>query len=383
MRKLLKFSLVAALLAFASPSRAIDFVQTNQFVIAEQQTLQEETWLSTQDLSIEGTVAADLFAVTQTAELSGTFGEDVWCLGDTIRATGVFDNGARLASKTVLLQGAGHGPLIAVGNTVKMEREATLTRGALCVAEHVILEGTISGPVRILAQTITVGGHIEGDLTLAAQEIVVLPKTVIHGDLTYTAPEELVLPSSVQHSGDLKRAISVPTSPSLFKPNLASHVLFAVATLIAGLAFTKLFPRYVAQATLTLRHSTGLSFLIGFGALFLIPIAAFFLILTGLGSLLGLLVLSFYGMLLYLSQIIVASWISMLLFRRQHFVIQHAGRWLALGLLILYALTALRGVSFLTHCAVLIFGNGALLIALFRKPELVVNNASASQQIIA
>ena len=59
----------------------------------------------------------------------------------------------------------------------------------LCMGENVIIEGAVSGNVRIIAQRATIGGKIDGDLSVAAQDIVILPGTLLNGNLTYTAPK--------------------------------------------------------------------------------------------------------------------------------------------------------------------------------------------------
>ena len=368
--KNLKFGIFTLLLSLQA--QAIDFVQTNRFIIADGQTVAEETWLSAEQTAISGTVSADLHVATKTAELAGIFQEDVWCIGETILAPGVFQNGARLVSKTVLIQGTVNGPLIAIGNTVKIDREAILDNGLFCAGENVIVEGDITGPVRVLAQNITLGGQITGDASLTAQEIVVLPGTVINGDLTYSAPEDLVLPASVVLNGTLSRSFEIQAPQKLLKDNLPAHVMFALAALTTGLVFAGLFPRYTGTAVHTLKNSTGLCSLIGFASLVMVPMAAFLMLITFIGSPLGILVLLFYGILLYLSKVVVAFWIGLLIMRRKEFTKQGAAVPLTLGIFVLYTLTAFTAASFPVNLAIIIFGLGALLTALFKKPVLVI-----------
>ncbi|QHI70738.1 bactofilin family protein [Tichowtungia aerotolerans] len=376
-----KAGIAAFLFAVGLCAHAIEFVQTNQFIIPGDQFVSEETWLSAQSIAISGTVSNDLFATTQNAELSGNFHEDVWCIGDSIHAQGTFQNSARLISRTVQIQGTVYGPVMAVGNTVKIDREAVLNNGLLCMGENTIIEGTITGNVRAFAQRVTLGGSITGDLVLTAQEIVALPGTVINGDLSYAAPNDLVLPSSVILNGSLRKQLAAPAARKLFKANITGHFLFGLAALVTGLVFSGIFPRYTGAAIHTLRTSTGLCAVIGFAALVLMPMAAFLMLFTVIGFPLSILILLFYSILLYLSKIIVALWIGSLILGRKGFNKRRVGGPMALGMLVLYTLTLFSPGSFPINLIIILFGLGALITALFKKPIPIILSPEPANEI--
>lgn len=366
---------IAALFCISAVSvQAIDLVQTNEFVVAETNTLETETWLSAENIDITGSVASDLLATTQNASLDGVFQQDVWCIGGRrISASGDFQNDARLLAQTIQFFGTASGPVIAAGNTVKIGRGAVLENGLLCLGETMILEGDITGDVKVFAANVTLGGTINGDVQLTAPKITVLPKTIINGDLTYTAPGDLVLPASATLSGTLHKNLPPPKVVRLFKSNLPLHFMFGLAALVTGLVFAGLFPRYTGAAVHAIRHSTGTCILIGSFTIIPLPLIGGLLLFTGFGTTLGLLILLAYGMLAYLSKMIVAYWIGSRILRRKDFSRRTAAAPLALGLLVLYTLIAVNALSFIIHVLLIIFGLGALLVALFKKPVLVIN----------
>ena len=196
--KSLKFA-VALLFAAVCCTQAIEFIQTNQFTVVKGASISNETWVSAQTVTINGTAVNDLFTTAQAVDLNGTFTGDVWSFGNNITAAGIFQNDVRLISKTAQIFGTIHGSVIASGTTVKIDRTAQIYGDLLCIGENIIIEGLVSGNVKILSpfnlQTrVTLGGKINGDVTIEAQDIVVLPGTILNGNLTYTAPGELVLP---------------------------------------------------------------------------------------------------------------------------------------------------------------------------------------------
>lgn len=363
--------LIAALLITQSAS-AIEFIQRDQFISSDAETLRDEMWISAQEITISGEALDDLFAAGTTLDLRGNFKSDVWAGGDQVIAAGRFADHVRLASRMVQVSGTLDGSLTAMGNTVKIEPSATIAKNVLCLGENVISEGSIDGDMRIVAQRATIGGKIAGNVSIAAQEVVILPGTVIGGNLSYTAPKELVLSPSVTLSGALTRTFETPPPKQFLKPNLAGHFGFAIAALLTGLVFRSIFPRYTANTQHQLHTVRSLCLLIGFSALFLIPMSAVLLMFTFIGMPLSILLILFYCILLYLSKIAVGFWLGGLILRRKEVTKLNRFSTLAAGLLVIYALTAILAVSFIVNLLVMIAGLGALLLALFRKPVLVI-----------
>lgn len=363
---------IIALWLFALNAPAIEFIQTNQFVVSESESIPEETWVSAQLIDVSGVFSNDLLATAPEIALNGNFNGDVWCMGNSITGTGIFRHSARMLSRTTQIQGTHYGSVIAAGTTVKIDRTAVLYGDLLCLGENVIIEGSVSGKARVLAQRVTLRGQFNKNLSIAAREIVILPGTIINGDLSYSAQDELVLPSSVTLNGTLERRVAGAASRPLLKRNLAAHFMMALAALFAGLVFCRLFPRYIGTTQHLLHNSRGVCLLSGFAGLVVLPMGAFFLLLTLIGLPLSMLILLFYLILLYLSKIVVALWLGSALLRRKEFNRQKVAAPLALGLLLLYTLTGIIAAEMIVNILVIILGLGALLIALFKKPVLVI-----------
>lgn len=360
----------------ASSVQAIDLIQAEKFLLKAGETQTNELWLSANQITIRGEIANDLFTTSPLIDLSGTFQGDVWCAGDSVIASGIFLDQARAAGRSIQISGTFHKSVTAIGssffgNTLKIDPSAKLEKNLFCFAETVIAEGIVSGNTRIIAQKVTLGGTTQGDLSITAQDIAILPNAIIHGDLSYTAPKELFLPASALLDGELIRIVDPAPTFQLFKPNLIRHFLSGIAALLTGLVFIGLFPTYVENSLTHLKKSRGLCSTIGFVALFALPLIAILLLVTVIGLPLSLLIFLSYGILLYLSKIIVALWIGSALLRRTQFIKKTAAAPLALGLLILYTLGSLLVASIFISMISILFGLGALLIALFKKTDTI------------
>ncbi len=368
-----KFAITALFCASALCCQAINFIQTNEFSSSTSGPIREETWVSAQTVFIDGEVSEDFFAAAPEIDLNGTFLDDVWAAGDQVNAGGIFSNSLRVVSRAAQISGTVNDSLMAGGDTVKTAPGSNVAGDLFCFGGTVILEGAVSGKTRVIAQTVTLSGQFDGDVNLlAGRDIIVMPGTRIAGNLTYTAPKELVYSGSVTVDGELIRHFT-PVEHNWFKKNLAGHFMAALAALVTGLIFTKLFSRYTGTALHALHSSSGLCSLAGFAALVIMPMASFFLLFTLIGLPLSILLMLFYLILLYLSKIIVSIWIGSLIIKKKTFDRKTVAAPLALGLLILYTLTAIEAAGMMINLLVLIFGLGALSIALFKKPDRVIS----------
>ena len=363
-----------AALFFTQQANAIEFIQRDQFISSSAETLRNETWVSAQTITISGEVLDDLFAAGTTLDLRGKFNGDVWAIGDQVITDGRFNDDLRLMARTAQISGTIKGSLTAMGTTIKVDPAAVIAKDLYCTSGtgNVICEGTVKGNVHILANRATLGGRISGDVSITAQDIVILPDTVIDGDLIYTAPGELVLASSVTLNGYQERKFAPLPEVNLITPNLPLHVGFAVAALLTGLFFCSIFPVYTARTLHLLNTAYGPCLLTGSAALCLIPICAFLLLLTVVGIPLSLLLVLFYIILLYLGKITVGLWIGALILRRKALSKRNLSGTLAAGLLVIYALTAINPLAWMIGTMTALFGMGAMLLALFKKPVFVI-----------
>ncbi len=379
--------LLAGLLLTAVSVQAVEFLAETNFTVSAEQTLTNELWVFAETLTISGAAKEDLFATGTTLDLNGDFAGAVWSAGDTVIAAGNFEDNVRLAGRMMLVSGTLNRSLTAVGNmmmsTIKIEPSANIARELTCFGENVVAEGTVAGNARIVAQKATLGGTIHGNVSIAAQDIVILPGTLIEGDLSYTAPKELVFSPTVTLNGELTRVFKPVPARRFFKQNLGNHFFFALAALVAGLGFCKLFPHYTAGTLQILRTAGGTGMLIGIAAFVVIPMIAFFLIFTLIGVPLSILVTLFYLILLYLSRVVVALWLGTRLLRKEEITRRAITGSLALGMLIIYTLTAITAISFFINLLVMVTGLGAMLLALFKKPVLVINTEEMADQAVS
>ena len=88
----------------------------------------------------------------------------------------------------------------------------------------------------------------------------------------------------------------------------------------------------------------------------------------------------FYIILLYLSKVVVGLWIGTVILRRKEISKRNLVGTLAAGLLVIYALTAITAISAVVSIVIVIYGLGALLLALLKKPVLIIQTPNTVKQ---
>ncbi|UWR21838.1 hypothetical protein [Sulfitobacter sp. S190] len=126
-------------------------------------TSQGDLHVSGFDVTVTADASEDLYVMAATATVRGNVGEDLSVMGYSVRteASSETKGNVRLLGSSVTVDGSAGGALTVTGR-------------------NVILNASIAGDVRILAQTLSFG-----------------PDAVVAGTLTYSTPDEVRVPQSV------------------------------------------------------------------------------------------------------------------------------------------------------------------------------------------
>lgn len=369
------------LLAFATRTQAIHFINTNAYEVAQGETVADEQWVYTVDADVNGLVKDDLFLLSgNRMNLSGTFERNVWGMGNNVTLAGDARHNVRLMGKTVQIGGAVGGNVMAIGNTVKITPDASIIGSMKLLGNNVILEGTLKGDVAITAsRVVTISGIIEGNADIIAPEIILQRDTRIGGNLTYTTNKELV-PAEGIVGGNLNRAI--PQSPPMFsKARIYSRIMWFFAALLVGVLFITLFPMTTAMSTQLVRTSPFKCLWIGGLCALALPTFGIMSISSIIGLPLGALILGSWGFLIYTSRIIMGLAIGVLILRRNSTSIGGVLFAMTLGLAIIYTATAFPAISWSVQIVTVSMGMGALLLALFQKRRLMIQVPNELKQL--
>jgi hypothetical protein len=142
---------------------------------------------------------------------------------------------------------------------------------------------------------------------------------------------------------------------------LAKLVSF-VSTLVLGLLFLYLLPRYTGSAVAALRQRPWASLGIGFVAFVVTPVASVILLITVLGAPLGLMAAALFLVAIYAARVFVIIRVGAALFAWMGKPVREVWA-LVIGLVIYSIVTAIPFLGWIVTWAVVLFGLGAALLA--------------------
>ncbi len=350
---------------------------SDESVIIEQSTaITNETWQSAHSIKFDGTAFNDQFMyVLKNLDIAGEFHGNLWGAGYSINYIGNADNNVRFAAlNNVILEGEIQKNLIAIvpnvnGATIKLSDQSEVFGSAWLFGDNVILEGKI-GDATIHANKVTIGGVISGDLEIIANDIVVLHNAKIDGNIEYRSDNEFFAPSSAQIGGEIR----VIPAPIVEKESpILTNLYLLLAAIIVAVPFLKLFQNYAGLSAAAFRFHPWRCLFTGLIAMFVVPIFSISLCSSFIGLPLGLIILAIYIILAYLSKILLALIIGLIFFRQLKLKApKNAELPCILGLLIFFVIDMVPFLSGPINFAVLLYGSGALILALFNKMKIVI-----------
>ena len=361
------------IIALAAQAHAISFISTNSYLVAENESIAQEQWVSALLAETEGTFRKDLFIVAGgQLLLNGIYEGNVWGANSAeIMMGGDCRRNLRLMGKTVRIAGSVDGNLMAAGDTVSIATNSVIQGSMKLLGNNVILEGSALGDVSITAsRMVTLGGKIEGNVRIIAPDIVFARNAHISGDLIYTASKELV-PADGIVEGTLKRSITQP-KPAFSTAQIASRFMWFIAALIAGIPFISLFPMTTAISSQLIRTAPWKCLWIGALFTLALPIFGIMSISSVIGVPLGALILGAWAFMVYTSRIIMGLVIGTLILRSANTSIGHVLLAMVTGLAIIYTAASIPAISSAVQITVISMGSGALLLGLIQKRRLII-----------
>jgi cytoskeletal protein CcmA (bactofilin family) len=313
---------------------------------------------------IDGDVDGDLIVWSQNVTVNGHVKGDILGSAQDLRINGTVDGNVRAWAQTLSINGTiGKNVLGLTG--VSYEDEKAKIGGTMTVLSGTAeLNGTLGGDLLALTGNLVVNGSLGNDAMIRSGDVTIGPGAEIKGKTKYRGNRQ----PDVSPSAKLGSPIQVTLEkrgPDYSQPRYYLHqVLFWGASFLFGLAILFLAPNFLADAT---RAANRIAPAIGFGALFLFatPILAFIVCITIVGLGVGISAFLLYLIALYAAQVFVALWVGDKLLPGGIGFGPPIGK-LALGLAILHGLRMLPYVGSLITLVILMWGLGALVLALHR-----------------
>ena len=409
-------ALVLLALLAATPVQAFDGRGGKQVVIAADQTIADDLYVTANVFVLDGTVTGDLLVAAQTVTINGTVEGDLIAAAQTVILNGKVSDDARIAGAGLQLGETASigGDLVAAGASLEAKEGSDVQQELVVAAGQALLAGEVGGDVLAGTGGLELRGAFGGDVqafvgesdqgappmsTYMMNSPIALPDVEpgltisrdarVAGELKYTSGTEFAIPTDVvsgevirvQPEGRAKEAPPTVTQKAI---DWGLDLLRAVVTLIlVGLLLVWITPRFMQALVEQVRARPAGS--LGWGV---IAYAAFFFVLLVLvvatiigGLVFGLLtlkgisggivwtgVLSMFALSVgfglvtaFLTKVVVGATLGKWIFARANSPLSEHKFWpLILGGVIVAVLVSLPFIGWLFGLLVLLTGLGAL-----------------------
>lgn len=257
--------------------------------------------------SVPDSIPGDAILAGGDVHFSGSTGGDYLGAGGQQTIGGRIHGSLRAAGGEIHLTGLVDRNATVAGGHVELDSTAAISRNVYLVGGSVRVNGAVQGGLLVAGGNVFLDGPVGRDVEISAGELRLGPRAQIAGNLRYRVPSSKVRIDPAARVVGTTTALPVRRGPGTLR------VLWTLGFLLVGTVFVALLPRFAGDAAEILPLRPGGAALFGLGWLILVPIGICIALITIIGIPLGLLVLSIYGILLYLGRVAVALWAGRLI----------------------------------------------------------------------
>jgi len=154
------------ILAFASPTRAAEFRSGDHVVIAADEVIDDDLFISGNKIEINGTVTGDLFATGSEVTVDGQVGGSAFLSGFSVSVAGNIEGSLYSGGYSLVVdRGADIGRNLYFGGfSLTVEEGSSVGRSVYTGTYQTVINGDVEGDVNASTSALVIGGSVGGDV---------------------------------------------------------------------------------------------------------------------------------------------------------------------------------------------------------------------------
>ncbi|MFZ3057526.1 MAG: hypothetical protein WA092_00585 [Minisyncoccales bacterium] len=271
------------------------------------EVINDEVLLVGNNITVNSDVIGNIYAFGQKIYINGNVDGDIIGAAQSIVVNGNVTGNIRTASQSIEINGKVERSVSAVGQDIILSVDSLIERNALFAAETVDIAGNVIGSVNVIAETLNISGKVNNNVNfysnMAVKDnsgLILTPTAVISGDISYNAFGDIKGVSQVNVLGSIEKNIPEVKQEEM-KRGIWSEVVSLLLMLLTCLMIVLVGGKKVKDVEKIMTKKTWKSFGIGFVVLICTPILAFLFFATGLGGLIGTILIMIWMLMLLLA----------------------------------------------------------------------------------
>jgi len=361
-----------AVLWLPTAAAAADLRQGPDVTVGPGSTVSDDIYAAGGTITIAGTINGSVIAAGGTVTVSGNVSRDLIVAGGTINVTGKVGGSIRAAGGNLTLNGPVEQDVVVTGGMIAIGSGAIIGRDLVLAGGTATVSAPVARRVMMGSGSMTLTNRVGGDVTGSVDHLK-LDGAQIGGNLDYTSNNQVEIANGARVAGSTTRHTPTDRGTGGARNGFIGWVRALIGIFALGLLFILLLPRFSTRSIDLLRADPWLS--LGIGAVILVatPIVAAIVFVIGLligGWWLGLLLIPLWILALALGYVVSGFLLGRLVFAQLGWGRYHDALALLGGLFILAVVTLIPVLGWLVGLAALVFGSGALALAVSRRARM-------------
>lgn len=248
----------------------------------------------------------DVYAFGNSIGLNGTADGDILAFGNEISINSKEVKGSiRGAGRYLNILANSVSNITVAGQSIKI-LEGTVAKGVYIAGETINFLGTAED-LYVAGESVIINGTITGDVKVECSQLTIGENAKIDGKINVKSEKEPEILGDIDASKINFEQINTSNEKSIkSKFSLGGIIVKIISSILLALLLVLICRRDLEKTTVNLMMKPWLPFVIGFCTLVVLPIAAILTFITIVGIPIGVVSLIVYGIIIYLSPIVAS-----------------------------------------------------------------------------
>lgn len=284
-------------ISFAGP-----IIRTGETISVEStQSIKGDFYGLGSKVMLSGTAENDVYAAGGDVTINAPINDDLSVLGGVVQIHGDVGDDVRIVGGDITIAKPVKGDVVVLGSRLTILSTAHVEGDILFMGEDLVVDGEVDGTIHGKSNTARINSTVGGDVLLTiGSQFTIGSNANIQGLVSYESNNDVIRAQDAVVVGDIKKTSLRADSSSLRIEIIKGNILKLIVILFATLSLYMLMRRQSSTLALGVTPRFGFNGLVGLGMLLTIPFITGVLLVSVVGSLVGLiLILSLVSVICY------------------------------------------------------------------------------------
>lgn len=271
----------------------------NEVTVESSQVIEGDFYGMGESITLSGMAERDVYALGGTVTINAPVNEDLTVGGVAVHLHGTIGDDVRVLGGEVIVAEPITDDLVVVGGRVTVLSTAKVGGDVIFFGGELILDGPVEGTIYGIGEAFRINAYVGGNVDIQGDSTLTLgDRAQIAGNITYTSATELMRAPNAVVMGTVSRAEKRPIE------EIPLHRLLIINLMVIAFSGLSLFFVLRTRTEKLLRvfgDGYGRFGLTGLGMFLALPLVAIILLVSGIGSVVGIALMLGYGALLLIA----------------------------------------------------------------------------------